>query len=204
MCVLVISQDVFIDGDSQNFVHRSEGIILLFFFIIFLVYNLILAKKGDGEELDIKDYSLTKSIIFVVIGLAGLAIGGRLIVDSAVGFAEHLGVSERIIALTIVSIGTSLPELATSLIAARKKNVDMAIGNVVGSNIFNIFLILGVSSTIKPVVVKSDAIIDIFVNILAGLLLFLFIFTGKGRKLERWEGIIFLLIYLSYMGYLIY
>ncbi|MDT0676037.1 calcium/sodium antiporter [Autumnicola musiva] len=204
VCVLVIAADVFLDGASGNIISRSEGVVLLLFFAIFLVYNLTVAKAGgEEEEMETKDYSTGKAVIFIILGLAGLIIGGRLIVDSAVDIAEVIGLSERIIGLTVVSVGTSLPELATSIIAVRKKNVDIAIGNVVGSNIFNIFLILGISTTVAPLYLKDGAFFDIFVNIAAGMLLFIFIFTGKGRKLERWEGIILLGLYIAYVSFLV-
>lgn len=185
-------------------ISHIEGIILLCFFVFFITYTFILARKGEAEEIKIKPYSLPKSIVFILLGLTGLILGGRLLVSGAVHIAEDLGVSQRIIAITILSIGTSLPELATSLIAAKKKNVDLAIGNVVGSNIFNTFLILGISGVITPVSMSLDNLTDIFVNLLATLLLFTFIFTGKGRKIERWEGIIFLIFYIGYMILLIY
>lgn len=204
ICVLVVSSDVFLDGAGNNFISRSDGIILLLFFLVFLVYNLMVAKAGGAdEEIQTKDYSTWKAVLFIVLGLAGLVIGGRLIVTSAVSIAEVIGLSERVIGLTVVSIGTSLPELATSIIAVRKKNVDIAIGNVVGSNIFNIFLILGVSGTIVPLGINPDSLFDIMVNILTGLLLFIFVFTGQGRKVERWEGAVFVIGYVAYVTYLI-
>ena len=204
ICVLIIGADMFLDGATTNVITRSEGIVLLLFFTIFLVYNLTVAKAGgEEEEMETKNYTTGKAILFILLGLAGLILGGRLIVDSAVSIAEVIGLSERVIGLTVVSIGTSLPELATSIIAVRKKNVDIAIGNVVGSNIFNIFLILGISTTVAPLRLNDGAFFDIFVNIAAGLLLFIFIFTGKGRKLERWEGILLLSLYIAYVTYLI-
>ncbi|WP_324721881.1 calcium/sodium antiporter [Salinimicrobium sp. HB62] len=204
ICVLVVSSDVFLDGAGNNFISRSDGIILLLFFLVFLVYNLMVAKAGGAdEEIQTKDYSTWKAVLFIILGLAGLVIGGRLIVTSAVSIAEVIGLSERVIGLTVVSIGTSLPELATSIIAVRKKNVDIAIGNVVGSNIFNIFLILGVSGTIVPLGINPDSLFDIMVNILTGLLLFIFVFTGRGRKVERWEGAVFVVGYVAYVTYLI-
>ena len=202
--VFVLAGDVFLDNASQNVISRSEGIVLLLFFLIFLVYNLVVAKSGTAEEeIETKSYSVPMAVLWIVVGLAGLVIGGRLIVTSAVSIAEGIGLSERVIGLTVVSIGTSLPELATSIIAVRKKNVDIAIGNVVGSNIFNIFLILGISGTITPISILPASFFDILINILAGLLLFIFIFTGKGRQLDRWEGIIFLLLFVGYISYLI-
>ncbi len=190
------------DENPQGMISRVEGISLLCFFAVFLLYTFMLAKHGgagNGEEVVIKPYSIGKAILFILLGLAGLIIGGRLLVDGAVNIAQSLGISERIIGLTIVSIGTSLPELATSVIAARKGNADIAIGNVVGSNIFNTFLILGISATIHPVEVPPGSWTDLIVNILAAGLLFLFIFTGKGRKISRWEGTIFLVLYMAYL-----
>lgn len=204
VALYVMANDVLFDSLDENILTRTDGVVLLLFFIIFLVYNITLSINNPediGENT--KTYSYTKDVFFIVVGLAGLVIGGRLIVTSAVEIAESFGLSERVIGLTIVSIGTSLPELATSVVAVRKQNLDIAIGNVVGSNIFNIFLILGLSTVVTPIVVPPGAFVDIGLNIIAGLLLFVFIFTGKGRSLERWEGIIFLTIYISYLTYLI-
>ncbi|MBF8963788.1 calcium/sodium antiporter [Pontibacter sp. FD36] len=205
VAVLFVANDVFLDSAEANLISRSDGLLLLLFFCIFLVYNLMIAKGGneDDEESETKDYTYLKAIFFIALGLGGLILGGRLIVTSAVGIAQAFGLSERIIGLTIVSVGTSLPELATSVVAVRKKNVDIAIGNVVGSNIFNIFLILGVSTVVTPLQVSAASFTDIIFNIGAGLLLFIFIFTGRGRQLARWEGIIFLLLYLAYLGLLV-
>lgn len=204
VCVLVVASDVLLDGSVGNFISRSDGIILLLFFLVFLVYNLVVAKSGGAdEEIETKDYSTGKAVFFIILGLVGLVVGGRFIVTSAVSIAEVIGLSERVIGLTVVSIGTSLPELATSIIAVRKKNVDIAIGNVVGSNIFNIFLILGISGTIVPLGINPNSLFDIMVNILTGLLLFIFVFTGRGRKVERWEGAVFVIGYIAYVTYLI-
>ncbi|WP_299700512.1 calcium/sodium antiporter [uncultured Pontibacter sp.] len=204
VAVLFVANDIFLDTAGSNLVSRSDGLILLLFFSIFLVYNLMIAKGGnDDEETETKDYTYLKAILFIALGLGGLILGGRLIVTSAVGIAQAFGLSERIIGLTIVSIGTSLPELATSIVAVRKKNVDIAIGNVVGSNIFNIFLILGVSTVITPLAVSAASFTDIIVNIGAGLLLFIFIFTGRGRQLARWEGMVFVLLYVAYLVLLV-
>lgn len=188
---------------SPFVISRTEGILLLIFFGIFLAYTFLLAQKGGTEEVEIKAYSMGKAVFFILLGLAGLIIGGRLLVKNAVSLAEYLGISQRIIAVTIVSIGTSLPELATSLVAARKKNVDLAIGNVVGSNIFNTFLILGVSATVSPIYMTLENLTDILINLFSAALLFIFIFTGKGRQIERWEGALFLAIYAAYLLYLI-
>jgi cation:H+ antiporter len=200
LLVLVLASDVYIDGKSINQISATEGIVLLFFFIIFLAYNFNLMKKGTSdEEIDIKDYSKLKSSIMILTGIIMLGTGGSLIINSAVEVALMLGISERVIGLTIVSTGTSLPELATSVAAAVKKNVDIAVGNIVGSNIFNVFLILGTSAVINPVNIAPGAGLDMLVNIGASFLLFIFIFTGKGRKIDRLEGILFITLYFAYI-----
>lgn len=204
IAVFIIANDVLLDQTDSNLITRTDGLILLLFFIIFLVYNITLSINST-EDAGVKsiNYTYLKSSVFIVLGLAGLVIGGRLIVTSAVEIAQTFGLSERVIGLTIVSIGTSLPELATSVVAVRRRNLDIAIGNVVGSNIFNIFFILGISTVITTVPVQQASSVDIGLNMLAGFLLFVFIFTGKGRNLERWEGIIFLALYISYLVYLV-
>ena len=180
------------NGEPAGIITRAEGFCLLCFFAVFIAYTLFIAKRGgqETEEVNIKPYSLKKSVLFILLGL-----GGRLLVDGAVSLAQMAGISERIIGLTIISIGTSLPELATSLIAARKKNADIAIGNVVGSNIFNTFLILGASAGISPLKVTTDSVTDLWVNIGVSVLLFIFVFTGKGA--------LFLTLYITYLTLLI-
>jgi len=204
MAILVVANDRLIDGSPTSSVSRTDGIVLLFFFIIFMAYNLILIKKGNfTEEIPVKDVSPWKAWALVITGLGLLVAGGKMIVSGATHVATAIGISERIIALTVISAGTSLPELATSLVAARKKNTDIAVGNIVGSNIFNIFLILGTSAVIFPVPVKAASNVDMLVNIFLCFLVFMFIFTGKGRRLDRKEGILLVIIYLVYLVYLV-
>lgn len=198
--VLISANDIFFDKSSVSVITRSDGLIYLLFFFIFVGYNIKLAKAGnDSSEIQVKQIGLTKSVLFILFGFVFLVIGGRVIVIYAVKLAQSFNISERIIALTIISIGTSLPELATSISAALKRNVDIAIGNVVGSNIFNVLFILGLSGVINPVKISTYANFDIITNIIASLLLFIFVFTGKERKIEKWEGIIFLVLYLGYI-----
>lgn len=204
IAVLVITQDLWLDGSVANFISRGDGIILLLFFSIFMVYNITVSlSPQESDESEVLNMPLRKSLLWIVLGLGGLVIGGKLIVDNAVSIAEGFGLSQRIIGLTIVSIGTSLPELATSVAAVRKRKLDIAIGNVVGSNIFNIFFVLGISALVTPFEINQNSLVDILLNVLAGLLLFIFVFTGKGRRLDRWEGIVFLLLYGFYMAYLL-
>lgn len=205
LVVLIVANDFSFNDGANNLISFGDGIILLLFFSIFLVYNIMVSKQPGGisDSLEISKFTTGSAVLWIIIGLAGLVLGGKLIVDNAVSLAVEFGLSQRLIGLTIVSIGTSLPELATSIAAVRKKKVDIAIGNVVGSNIFNIFFVLGISSIVNPVSISEPNFIDIYMNILAGLLLFLFLFTGKGRKLERWEGGILLGLYVVYLTALI-
>jgi cation:H+ antiporter len=202
--IMVLANDMLIDRMNYSLISRIDGFILLLFFLIFLAYNITLLKSEQYiDEILVKDKPVLKSVFFILIGLALLIAGGRIIVFSAVKVASAIGLSQRIIALTIVSIGTSLPELATSVIASRKKNFDIAIGNIVGSNIFNVFFILGISAVIHPVSLQTFSNFDMILNIFASLLLFIFIFTGKGRRIGMREGIFFLLVYVIYIGFLI-
>lgn len=203
--VLVMANDIWLDGSTVSEISRTNGIILIFFFIIFMVYNFTLVKSTEtASDLTIKDLSFLKSILLIVAGLLGLIFGGNFIVDSATELAQSIGISERIIGLTIVSIGTSAPELATSVAAAYKKNVDIAIGNIVGSNIFNVFLVLGVSATIYPVSVHASSNYDLLVNAGTSILLFIFVLVGRKWKVESWQGLIFAVLYILYLLSLIY
>lgn len=202
--VMIVANDILIDKGTVSIISRIDGLVLLAFFVIFLVYNFQLMKTGKyDEEFATKNYTIKKSILFIIVGFVFLVLGGKAIVYSATEIAKFFGISERIISLTIISIGTSLPELATSVIAARKRNVDIAIGNIVGSNIFNIFFILGTSAVIYPVTVSLSSQFDLIINIFVSLLLFIFIFTGKGRKVDRWEGVVFMILYIAYVAALI-
>jgi len=205
IAVFVMANDIWLDGSAVSVISRTDGIILILFFIIFMVYNFTLVKSAESvSDLTIKDFSLPKSILLIVAGLLGLILGGNFIVDSATELAQSMGISERIIGLTIVSIGTSAPELATSVAAALKKNVDIAIGNIVGSNIFNVFLVLGVSATIYPVSVHESSNYDLVVNLMASLLLFIFVLIGRKWKIESWQGLIFVVLYILYILSLIF
>lgn len=198
IAILIIVNDSFFNA-GNDMVSIGDGALLLLFFIIFLSYVYAISKNDSILTEDIKTLPVKKSIIFVLIGISGLFIGGKLIVDSAIEIARIFSISEAIIGFTIVAIGTSLPELATSVIAAKKGNSDIAIGNVVGSNIFNIFLILGVSALINPIEFNANLNIDLIVLLIVTLILFFTMFTGKKRVLERWEGIILVIGYVLYL-----
>jgi len=199
----VMANDMLIDGAGFSGLTRIDGITLIAFFIIFLYYTFGIAKVSGEANSEIKQYSYLKSIIYIIIGLVGLAVGGKWIVDGAIKIAELFNVSQSLIGLTIVAIGTSLPELATSAIAAYKKQTDIAIGNIVGSNIFNIFWVLGVSSIIRPLPFNVSSRPDILMTIFASLLLFLIMFIGKKNTVERWQGALMVTIYIGYISFLI-
>ncbi len=203
--VLVLANDRMIDHGAFSVLSRIDGITLLAFFLVFMAYILAISKDYAPplEERLIVQGGVIKLIGFVVAGLLCLILGGKLIVDSAVSIARTLGVSEALIGLTIVAAGTSLPELATSAVAAQKKNSDIAIGNIVGSNIFNIFFILGISAVIKPLPFGSGANFDVLITILASVVLFVSLFIGKRKQLTRLDGIIFLAIYFAYLWFII-
>ncbi|HCH00199.1 MAG: sodium:proton exchanger [Candidatus Aquicultor primus] len=200
----ILANDVLLDNAPYSALTRIDGLVLIAFFIIFLYYTFGIAKVENGDtEDDIEQAGTVKAVALIVLGLTGLAIGGKWIVDGAVHIASSLGVSQAFIGLSIVAIGTSLPELATSAVAALKKNTDIAIGNVVGSNIFNIFWVLGLSATIKPLRFEPASNTDIGMVILASFLLFGLLFLGKRHKLEKTEGVIFVLTYIAYIVFLV-
>ncbi len=183
---------------------RLDGFILLIFFVLFLYYVFRQMKTDPAPSIaHQKEYSNIKIWLFILVGLAFLVAGGRIVVVNAVKIASELGISETVIGLTIVAIGTSLPELATSVVAAIRKNNDIAVGNIIGSNIFNIFFILGVSSIIKPVEYNLKFNFDLYLLSFGTILLFIAMFLGKKKKIDRWESIILLLIYVGYTIYLI-
>ncbi|OGF26385.1 sodium:proton exchanger [Candidatus Falkowbacteria bacterium RIFOXYB2_FULL_34_18] len=200
----VLANDTLIDGGIYSGLTRIDGIVLLSFFIIFLYYTFGIAKvSGENNDLEIKQLSNLKSTIYIIGGLLGLIIGGKWIVDGAIKIAELFNVSQSLIGLTVVAIGTSLPELATSAVAAYKRQTDIAIGNIVGSNIFNIFWILGASALIRPLPFSRNSDLDIIMTILASLILFIIMFVGKKHTIERWQGILMVLLYIGYVAFLI-
>jgi len=201
----IMANDYLIDKVNFNVLTRTDGISLIAFFIIFLYYTFGIAKnETDTGSVSVeKNFSLLKSGGLILLGLIGLVIGGQWIVNGAIVIANLFGVSQSLIGLTIVAIGTSLPELATSAVAAYKKNADIAVGNIVGSNIFNVFWILGLSSMIKPLPFQPKNNIDIGMTIFATVLLFLWMFVGKKRILQRWQGLTFILLYFGYIIFLI-
>jgi cation:H+ antiporter len=197
-----VANDRLLDNASESAISRSDGLVLLCFFCIFLYYSFSVAMEEDNFESQAPEgtRSLLASVLLVFVGLGGLSLGGQLVVDSAAKLAKAFGMSDKTVGLTIVALGTSLPELATSAMAAWKKNVEIAVGNVIGSNIFNILLVLGLSSVIIELPFHRSSNRDIGVLLIASLLLFIFMFTLKRRSLDRWEGVVFVVFYFVYMA----
>lgn len=198
--------DEFLDGTGPSLLGRSDGIALMGFFAIFLYYTAqSIRDEQDREWVGEQRHEGTgRAIIEIVVGIAGLVIGGRMAVNGAVSIATDWGMSEAFVGLTIVAIGTSLPELATSCVAAYRRNADIAVGNVVGSNIFNIMVVLGITCLVKPVSFNTANNPDLGVMLIAAVLLYGATLIGRpSNTVQRGEGILFVVAYLVYMGYLV-
>lgn len=201
----VLVNDVWLWGSATNELSRLDSFILLGFFIVFMLYiyrTMTNATDLDQED-SIKIYSTPISVGLILLGLVLLVGGGTLVVDNAIAIAQHYGLSDKLIGLTILAAGTSLPELATSAVAAYKKNTDIAIGNVIGSNIFNIFFILGVTGLIRPLPFDIAMDFDLYVLGASTIILMIFMFTLNTRKLDRWEAFLLLSGYIAYTIFLI-
>ncbi|MDR9457250.1 MAG: calcium/sodium antiporter [Salegentibacter sp.] len=202
--LFMLVNDGILTSGAENILERWEGFILLVCFLGFLFY--VYKQLTSEESLETspeKKLSNLKMSLFIAGGLAGLVIGGQLVVNNAIDIAENLGISEKIIGLTVIAAGTSLPELATSIVAAAKKNADIAVGNIIGSNIFNILLILGTASVISPVSYTDSFNTDLYILAGGTLFLMLAMFTGKRKMLDRWEAAVLLIFFLAYTIYLV-
>lgn len=214
--LIFAGSDVLLDGASANIISRTDGLMLLSLFGVFMAYTIyssltqsapalsevkaeMSAANAANAEGETKERPMWLALIMVVGGLAGLVYGGNLFVDSATALAKMLGVSDAVIAVTIMAGGTSLPELASCAVAAVKKNADLALGNVIGSNVANIFLILGGSAVIHPLGMNNIGNLDFSTLIISTILLFITAFTFKKRTLDRAEAILFILIYVGYI-----
>lgn len=205
LAVVFCANDMLLDGSSENILSRIDGLILLLFFAIFMRYTFSIAKNGVSSDSDTQVKSMPgwKSALYILGGLAALIYGGQIFVEGACNIARVLGASESLIGLTIVAAGTSLPELATSVTAALKKNSGIAIGNVIGSNIFNIFFILGTSATITPLKLGGITNLDMAVLIGSSLLFWFVGWFFKTRTITRIEGALMVACYIAYTTILI-
>lgn len=207
LVLLVFANASFFDDVAPNTFFRFQGLILILFFCIFLFYVYMLARQKTEQFgkniIEIQHRSGLMITVMIIGGLGALYFGGEWVVEGAVAIAKFFGMSEYVISLTVVAVGTSLPELATSIVAARKNDSDLAVGNVIGSNIFNIFWILGISALIVPLSFPAFATIDLLILLGISLLLFFFMFIGRHHELERWQGYTFLFIYIGYTTFLL-
>ena len=207
LVLLAMGSDTVLDGAAENVVSTTDGLVLLGFMAVFVSYTFAIAGSGRTEEPDegaaIREMPLWRAAICIGGGLAGLIGGGQLFVDGACGLARSLGVGESVIGLTLVAGGTSLPELATSIVAALKRNPEIAIGNVVGSNLFNIFLVLGCSAAVTPLYLTGIRHSDLAVLAASAVLLWLFgVFFGR-RTITRIEGSVLVACYVGYTAWLV-
>lgn len=202
--LFALGADVLVSGGATDALTRGEGFALLGVFVIFMYYVFGLAKTGRSDATEpVETYPVWKSLVFIAVGLTGLILGGKFLVDQAVYLAALIGLSETVIGLTVVAIGTSLPELATTVIAARRGQVDIAVGNVVGSNIFNIFWILGLTAVIAPLPMPTTFLTDIVFEVFVSTLLFAVLFIGRRHTITHWEGWTFLALYAGYIIFLL-
>ncbi|MUP47419.1 calcium/sodium antiporter [Gramella sp. BOM4] len=200
--LLFLLNDFVFSGETSS--SRIDGLVMLVFFIVFLYY-VFKQIKNDPQSISSEDHISVKKIWgLIIVGLGGLILGGQLVVTNSVEIANALQVSEKIIGLTIVAAGTSLPELVTSIVAATKKNSDIAIGNVIGSNVFNILLILAISSIINPVQFNPKFNLDLYILIGGTIFLLTSMLTGQRKKLDRWEAGVLFAFYIIYTTYLVW
>ena len=203
--LLICANDILLNHATKNVISITDGLLLLCFFAVFMGYTFAIASSGNNEIRDeeIRRLPMWRSILYIIGGLAGLIFGGQWFVEGAGNIARSLGVSESIIGLTLVAGGTSLPELATSVVAALKKNPEIAIGNVIGSNLFNVFFVLGCSASITPLTLSGITNFDLWVLVGSGMLLWLFGLFFAKRTITRIEGGIMILCYVAYTTVLI-
>lgn len=194
--------------NTGNRISRIEAVALIILFTLFLGYTIFMGKKKSSEELEnnqkdeTKNNSTIKNLSLIILGIIGLKLGGSLAVDNAVNVANYFNVSEKIISLTILAVGTSLPELVTSVTAAIKGNSDIAIGNIIGSNIFNMLLIIGVSAIINPITYNTSYNLDFSILLISAIVLALFPFIPPKDKMSRANGVIYFLMYVAYIAIL--
>ncbi len=199
-----VANDTLIYGSSYSLISRGDGLVFIALFALFLYYIYGLENHDLDEDKGSRQLGMIKASAMTMGGLVGISLGGQWVVDGATAIARTLEISEAMIGLTVVAIGTSLPEIVTSAVAAYKKRVDIAIGNVVGSNIFNIFWVLGISAVIRPIGFRPALNADVAMVGFATTVLFFSLFLGRRHTIDRKEGISFVVIYISYLVYLIH
>ena len=210
LLLLILAMDSWFKAGAVDRIGRLDGILMLVIYLLLMTYTIRATGRtapadapADGSQTQKRPMAGWLMAVMIVGGLAGLIFGGELFLDNATALARRMGISESVIAITLVAGGTSLPELASSVVSLLKGKSDMALGNVIGSNIANILLILGLSATIHPLTMGGITLVDLLVVLLSAVLLFLAAFTFRRRAVDRWEGVLFLVIYAAYIAYLI-
>lgn len=198
--LLVVSLDSFLGDNSINLITRSEGVLLLLFAFLFLYTTVLDATFNSKTKIEITKFRF-KDVVYIILGVILIALSADVIVNSSVNISSYLGVSEDLIGLTVIAIGTNLPELVTSIVAVKKGESDIAIGNLIGTNILNIFLILGMSSCINPIVISFNTLIDIILLGITSLIVYIFI--RRKRDINRFEGITMIILYIIYIVYVV-
>ncbi len=211
VAVGILVNDFLIDGITPNGLTRIDGLILILFFIIFAYYTFGISREKENifrktigdKKMDPTEHKLIVSIVMIIVGLVGLILGGKWIVEGAISLAGFFGMSETIVALSVIAIGTSLPEIAASGMAAYKGRTDIAVGNVIGSNIFNLLWVLGLSAIIRPIGFSVDLNIDIIILFVITIVLLFLVYLGKKNILGRIEGLVLIFLYIIYLVFLL-
>ncbi len=202
--VFVLGNDMFLNQSAHNMLSRTDGIVLFVFFLVFLFFTFYARRdRSISKHVEVEHAKLSHPALFAIGSLCALLIGGTLVVEGATHVAELLHVSQNLIALTIVAVGTSLPEFVSSVVAVRKGHTDLAIGNIIGSNILNIFFILSVSAMMHPLPMTSANMIDLIIVAMVTLILFVKLFVGRKHVIERWNGAVLVLLYVGFIAYAI-
>lgn len=211
LILLVLGGNLVLSGKSRAFHDVTaeagklfvwNGVVLILLFLVYIGYTIYVAKKRGTEEDEGERIPMWQCLVYIILGLAAIIVGGQMVVNHARDIALAWGMSETLVGLTIVAIGTSLPELVTSIVASSKGQNGMAVGNIVGSNIFNLLLILGVSSTIHPITISMASFVDL--GLLLALSMIAYAFVCTRNKINRWEGVVMLVMYAGYMGFSIW
>ncbi|WP_404427130.1 calcium/sodium antiporter [Ureibacillus chungkukjangi] len=204
VALLILMSDIALQGSNSNLLTRSDGFIFILFLSIFMYYVIeigLKSRKDTQDEPVLEDLRWGKNILITILGLAAIIFGGNLVVDNGTEIAYSLGMSETLVGLTIIAIGTSLPELVTSISAALKKESEIALGNIVGSNIFNILFVLGASASISPLAANDKIFIDVILMIV--LTIVLLVFSRTSFMVGKWEGLVLIATYIIYLAYII-
>ena len=202
--ILVFGSDIYFNGAVQNEITRTEGIALLSLFVVFMVYTFGLWKVREEAEERVKEYSWPRSLLYTLGGLVALSTGGKVAVDSGIDLATAFGVSQNLIGLTVIAAGTSLPEIVTAIVAAYKGNIDLVVGGIVGTIIFNALFALGITALVRPLPFGTDNVVDALVLMSVTVALFLVMFVGRRMVLTKREGIVFVLFYVLYILFVLW